>query len=122
MVSGTKGPRPGEPLKYVGRIDHQIKIRGNRVELGEIEAVLREAAGVDIAVAVGWPMTAGGADGIVAFLGSKSVDLDAVREKARLKLPSYMMPREFRLLADVPLNANGKVDRGALTKMLGEPR
>ena len=117
----VRRPRPGEPLKYVGRIDHQIKIRGNRVELGEIEAVLREAAGIDIAVAVGWPITAGGADGIVAFLGSKSVDLDSVREKAKLKLPSYMMPREYRLLADVPLNANGKVDRGALTKMLGEP-
>ena len=74
----VRRPHTGRPLQYLGRIDQQIKIRGNRVELGEIEAVLRDAAGVDIAVAVGWPVTPAGADGIVAFIGSLSVDLDSV--------------------------------------------
>ncbi|HYQ72620.1 MAG TPA: thioester reductase, partial [Gammaproteobacteria bacterium] len=110
---------PDGPLLYLGRIDQQIKIRGNRVELGEIEAVLRDAAGVDQAVAVGWPVTASGADGIVAFLGARDVDLDAVRSTATRKLPGYMMPREFRLLDTFPLNPNGKVDRKALLAMLG---
>jgi len=112
-------PGPGEPLHYLGRIDQQIKIRGNRVELGEIEAVLRDAAGVDLAVAVGWPVTPSGADGIVAFLGARDVDLDSVRSKARRKLPGYMMPRDFRLMDEFPLNPNGKVDRKALLEMLG---
>jgi len=113
-------PLAGQPLKYLGRIDQQIKIRGNRVELGEIEAVLRDAAGVDIAVAIGWPETPAGADGIVAFLGSRDVALESVREKARRRLPTYMMPREIRLIDNIPLNPNGKVDRKALIERLDE--
>jgi hypothetical protein len=42
---------------YLGRVDNQIKIQGYRVELGEIEAVLRDEAGVEVAIAVGWPVT-----------------------------------------------------------------
>lgn len=113
---------PGRPLHYLGRIDQQIKIRGNRVELGEIEAALRQAAGVDLAVAVGWPVTPAGADGIVAFVSGRDVDLDGVREAARHRLPSYMQPRSFRMLADMPLNPNGKVDRKALVALLGGGR
>jgi amino acid adenylation domain-containing protein len=111
--------RDNDLLHYLGRIDQQIKIRGNRVELGEIEAVLRDAAGVDLAVAVGWPVTPSGADGIVAFLSAGDIGLDVVRATATRRLPGYMMPREFRLLESFPLNANGKVDRKALLDMLG---
>jgi amino acid adenylation domain-containing protein len=113
-------PRADQPMKYLGRIDQQIKIRGNRVELGEIEAVLRDVAGVDIAVAIGWPVTPAGADGIVAFIGSPNTDLDSIREKARRKLPAYMMPREIHPADDIPLNPNGKVDRKALIERLDE--
>lgn len=116
----VRRPRAGQPLKYLGRIDQQIKIRGNRVELGEIEAVLRDAAGVDIAVAIGWPVTPAGADGIVAFIGTPDTDLDSVREKASRKLPAYMMPREIHSADDIPLNPNGKVDRKALIERLDE--
>src|SRR5690606_28002644 len=56
------------PIVYLGRVDNQIKIQGYRVELGEIEAVLREVAGVEVAIAVGWPRTASGADGVVGFV------------------------------------------------------
>jgi amino acid adenylation domain-containing protein len=110
--------RPDAPLQFLGRIDSQIKVRGWRVELGEIEAVLREAAQLDQAVALGWPMDGSRADGVVAFLATDHADVDAVRETVRGRLPSYMVPREIHLVAEFPLNANGKVDRKALAQML----
>ncbi len=106
------------PLVYLGRIDNQIKIQGYRVELEEVESVLREATGAGVAIAVGWPTNPSGADGIVAFLGADDVDLDALRDRLKQCLPPYMVPREIRLVADFPLNANGKVDRNALRRTL----
>jgi len=113
-------PKADDPIKYLGRLDHQIKIRGNRVELGEIEEVIRKAAGADIAVAVGWPVSAAGADGIAAFIqGQESrFDLDEIRLRLEGTLPAYMVPKQLRLVQDMPLNPNGKVDRKALLKEL----
>ncbi len=114
----VRRPNRDEPLVYLGRIDNQIKIQGYRVELGEIEAALREEAGIDAAIAVGWPRNAGGADGVVAFLGADELDLDPILERLKARLPSYMVPRELRLVSVFPLNANGKIDRGALLATL----
>lgn len=114
----VRRPAPAKPLVYLGRIDNQIKIQGYRVELGEIEAVLREEAGVEVAIAVGWPVTASGADGIVGFLGSDGADTAAIRERVIARLPPYMHPSELRLVREFPLNANGKVDRKALLALL----
>lgn len=117
----VRRPRQGEPLVYLGRIDNQIKIQGYRVELGEIEAVLRQEAGVEVAVAIGWPVTASGADGIVGFLGTDTADTQAVRQRVIGRLPPYMHPSEIRLIREWPLNANGKIDRKALQAMLSAP-
>jgi amino acid adenylation domain-containing protein len=117
----VRRPAGDGPLVYLGRADHQVKIQGYRVELGEIEAVLREEAGVDVAVAVGWPETASGADGVVGFVGAGGADAETVRRAAAARLPSYMAPREVRVVAEFPLNANGKVDRKALLASLGAP-
>jgi len=114
----VRRPAPGQPLVYLGRMDNQIKIQGYRVELGEIEAVMRQEAGVDVAIAVGWPVTASGADGIVGFLGTDSADVAAIRERVISRLPPYMHPSELRLVSEFPLNANGKVDRKALLASL----
>lgn len=116
----VRRPPPGKPLVYLGRVDNQIKIQGYRVELGEIEAVLREEAEVDVAIAVGWPVTASGADGVVGFLGTDVADTAAIRDRVIARLPPYMHPRELRLMADFPLNANGKVDRRALLQILSD--
>lgn len=105
-------------LVYLGRLDHQIKIRGLRVELGEIEAALRDAAGVDGAVAVGWPVTAQGAESVVAFLESSSVDIEAVLRALKARLPAYMVPRAVHLVEEFPLNGNGKVDRNTLVQLI----
>jgi amino acid adenylation domain-containing protein len=107
----------GKPIMYLGRIDNQVKILGHRVELGEIEAVIRQETGVDGVVAIGWPRTERGADAIEVFLQADSIDVDTLRARLRASFPSYMVPREFRLLSCFPLNANGKYDRRALMCM-----
>lgn len=109
---------PEAPIVFLGRLDHQIKISGVRIELGEIEQALREAAGTDEAVAVGWPRTPSGAGGIVGFIARLDVDVNAVRDQLKLSLPAVMVPRELHLLDRFPLNANGKVDRKALAESL----
>jgi amino acid adenylation domain-containing protein len=116
---GVRWPRPG-PMTYLGRIDNQIKIQGYRVELGEIEAVLRQVSGADAAVALGWPRTASGANGVVAFVGAPHADAEAIRAAARARLPAYMQPSRVVLVASFPLNANGKIDRRALALSLEE--
>ena len=116
----VRRPRDGAPLTYRGRVDHQIKVLGHRVELGEVEATLRDASKVDAVVAVGWPSTPAGAGGVVAFVGDLNVDVPALLERLRERLPPYMVPREVLLLDDLPLNANGKYDRGALRRGLDE--
>jgi amino acid adenylation domain-containing protein len=116
----VRRPLTGKPLVYLGRIDNQVKIQGYRVELGEVEAVLREEADVEVAIAIGWPPTSSGADGIVGFIGADSADVAAIRERVIGRLPPYMHPSDIRLVRDWPLNANGKVDRAALRRMLEE--
>ena len=102
------------PMVYIGRVDNQIKIQGYRVELGEIEAVVREEADVEVAIAVGWPRSPSGADSVVVFISDDGVDPAEVLKRVRARLPAYMAPREIRCLADFPLNSNGKIDRKAL--------
>lgn len=114
----VRRPLDGKPLVYLGRVDNQIKIQGYRVELGEVEAILRQEAGVDVAIAIGWPMNASGADGIVAFIGAEQANTDAIRERVIGRLPPYMHPSEVRCVREFPLNANGKVDRKALRALL----
>ena len=108
-------------MVYLGRLDHQIKIQGYRVELGEVEAHLRREANVEAAVALGWPVTPSGAAGIVAFVGDTVLSPAELRERVRATLPAYAVPREIRVLPKLPLNANGKVDRTALLRLLEHP-
>jgi amino acid adenylation domain-containing protein len=114
----VRRPAPGSPIVFLGRMDHQIKIAGVRIELGEVEKAIRDAASTDLAVALGWPPTSSGAAGIVGFIAAARVDAEVIRERLKRVLPSVMVPREIRLLAEFPLNANGKVDRKALLESL----
>ena len=102
-------------LYYLGRMDHQVKVRGYRVELQEIEAVLRKACGTEQVVAIAWPVENGSADGIVAFVsGAGGFDHDRVLDYCGRVLPGYMVPRKLYLCDEFPLNANGKIDRARL--------
>lgn len=118
----VRAPEGDAPLTYRGRVDHQIQVLGHRVELGEVEAALREQTGADGVVAVGWPPTPAGAGGVVAFIGELGHDVPETLEALRARLPGYMVPRALHLLDELPLNANGKYDRKALTRLLEESR
>ncbi len=100
-------------IEFVGRTDYQVKIRGFRLELGEIETVLRRHAGVRDAVV--FVDEAGGEKRLVGFVvsdggGSKRELDDYLRER----LPAYMVPDALLILSELPLTANGKIDRAAL--------
>lgn len=110
--------QPGAPLVYLGRIDHQTKIMGHRVELGEIEAAAREASSVDAVVALGWPQNAGGADGVELFIQAESLDTAEVMKRLARRLPPYMVPKRIHLETRFPLNSNGKFDRQRLLEKL----
>ncbi|KGJ97529.1 non-ribosomal peptide synthetase [Colwellia psychrerythraea] len=99
-------------LEYLGRLDHQIKIRGLRVELGEIEAQLCTLPEVQEAVVVA--KTSPNGNKLAAFVVGQALDVAALKVKLSLMLPDYMIPSAFIVLADLPLSANGKVDRKAL--------
>jgi amino acid adenylation domain-containing protein len=110
--------RADGPMTYLGRIDNQIKLHGQRVELGEVEAVLREASNASQVVVVGWPVTLQGIGGLAAFFEADHDVSDKALEAARRKLPPYMVPRIAETLSAFPLNASGKVDRKALITRL----
>ena len=96
-----------------------MKIRGFRVELQEIDCVLREASGSQQVASVAWPVREGIADGIVAFIcGETNRDANAILGHCRKILPEYMVPRQICYLDDIPLNVNGKTDRLKLINFL----
>jgi acyl-coenzyme A synthetase/AMP-(fatty) acid ligase len=105
---------------HLGRIDNQVKVLGNRVELEEVEAHLREIVGTDLVAAVAWPITDGSATGIVAFHCSPGVSREAVRDGMKKRVPDYMIPKRVHLLDTLPLGSSGKIDRKALTRMLDD--
>ena len=103
---------------HLGRIDSQVKIRGNRVELGEVEALLAEVCGSDSVAAVAWPLEYGSARGLVAFHCVRGASAQEIREALMKRLPSYAVPSRVLKLDAIPLTENGKTNRRALVDML----
>ncbi len=114
----VRRPLPGAPMTHLGRMDSQIKIRGHRVELGEIEATVRDACQRDGVVAVPWPVTENGCDGVEVFVEAEPLAVGPLRDSIAARLPDYMVPRRFHFLDRLPLNVNGKFDRKALAERL----
>lgn len=111
---------PDGRLEFLGRIDQQVKLRGHRVELGEIEAVLARQHGVHEAVVMAHPDAAGDL-ALHAFVSATAADPEALRRALALALPDVMVPRRVVVRERLPLTPNGKVDRQAL-KALCEPQ
>ncbi|WP_328552166.1 MupA/Atu3671 family FMN-dependent luciferase-like monooxygenase [Streptomyces sp. NBC_00358] len=112
----------GGRLEFLGRVDHQIKVRGFRVEAGEIEAVL--GAHPDVAeCAVSARRDGAGDSSLIAFVvprGDAGCDEQALRSHVRGLLPEYMVPSRFVARDALPLTQNGKTDRGALVRSATE--
>jgi amino acid adenylation domain-containing protein len=104
-------------IEYLGRADEQKKIRGYRIELREIERVLNEQEGVRESVVV-VREGVGGEKQLVGYLveeeEGKAATGDEMSRRLRVKLPEYMVPAFYALIAEIPLTANGKVDKGRL--------
>ncbi|MCP5150482.1 MAG: amino acid adenylation domain-containing protein [Chromatiales bacterium] len=121
--------RPDGAIDFLGRIDQQVKLRGFRIEPGEIEAVLgRHAAVADVTVVC--REDAPGAKRLVAYLTTRGVAPSAseFRTHLRAELPDYMVPSAFVVLDALPVTPNGKVDRARLpapdqgAELAGGPR
>ena len=107
--------RDGE-IEYVGRVDHQVKIRGNRVEIGEVEVVLSQHEGVSEVVVVAQEEISGD-NYLAAYIvpgEDATFDINELRNYLRQTLPDYMIPSIFVILETLPLTPNGKVNRQAL--------
>ncbi|HEL4235932.1 TPA: enterobactin synthase subunit F [Stenotrophomonas maltophilia] len=102
-------------VEYLGRSDHQVKLRGLRIELGEIEAALRELPGME-RVEVLLRQDAPGDARLVAYVPSALADAATLRSHLAARVPDYMVPSAFVGVEHWPVTANGKLDRNALPK------
>jgi acyl carrier protein len=107
---------PDGAIEFLGRSDFQVKIRGFRVELGEIEAVLSQHPAIDKGVVIAREDDPGDKQIVayVVFASEEEPSVSDLQAFVREKLPDYMAPSAFVTLKDLPLMANGKVDRKAL--------
>jgi amino acid adenylation domain-containing protein len=106
--------RPDGSVECLGRIDHQVKIRGHRVELGEIEAALAACPGVRQAAVVAREVGAGERRLVAYLAGDDLLPSEDLRELLLLDLPSHMIPGLFVEMDRLPLTRSGKIDRRAL--------
>jgi amino acid adenylation domain-containing protein len=111
-------------IECLGRTDHQVKIRGCRVELQEIEHVLTEYPDVHSAVVLAKDDTRGEMRLVACIVAADGTQpsAGALRDFLKTRLPAYMIPAGFIILDRLPLTAHGKIDRAALAAMGGELR
>jgi len=109
--------RPGGLLEMLGRLDLQVKVRGFRIEPGEIEAALATHPAVGSAAVLA-PRSGPGDRRLIAWLtASRPVTAEELREHLRGSLPAYMVPSAFHVLDALPRTSHGKVDRRALERL-----
>ncbi len=105
---------PDGNVEYLGREDHQVKIRGLRIELGEIENTIREFPGVSDCIVV-VKRYSESVVLIVAYIVTRTpVDFAALKTHLKQLLPEYMVPSHFQAIDEIPLTPTGKADRKAL--------
>lgn len=112
---------PSLNIACLGRVDHQVKILGRRVELGEIETRVAALPGVDEVCALGWPLDVEARPTAVAIaVTGEAPELEVIRAALLAELPEYMVPTRMLRVPALPLNVNGKVDRRAIAALLSD--
>ncbi len=106
--------RPDGNIEFLGRMDHQVKIRGFRIELGEIESQLSKHEAIKEAVVIAREDPDGSRSLCAYMVSERELTAGDIREHLLKVLPDYMVPSYFVQLDQLPLNANGKLDRKAL--------
>ncbi|MGR4930269.1 hypothetical protein ACIPUD_26215 [Bradyrhizobium sp. CAR08] len=106
-------------LRFRGRADNQVKLRGYRVELEEIDHALMACRGITRALAVVQHDASGASRLLAAYSGARMAESD-LRQHCTAHLPAYMVPGRFIWMEDIPVNANGKADRRSVASLLGE--
>lgn len=107
----------GQGIVFQGRLDTQVKIRGNRIELEEVEHVVRTCSHTALCAVVAWPVDeAGQAGGLIAFVTNAQGSAVQILQACRQRLPAYAVPQRIVTLDVLPLNVNGKIDRKALAE------
>ncbi|MFT4065971.1 amino acid adenylation domain-containing protein [Paraburkholderia sp.] len=102
-------------IVFQGRLDTQVKILGNRLELEEVEHVVQTSSHAALCAVVPWPLDeVGRATGLVAFVTNPQVETALVLRACRQRLPAYAMPQRIVVIDAFPLTVNGKIDRKAL--------
>ena len=112
---------PDGVLEFLGRTDHQVKIRGHRIELGEIESSLQDHPDVARAVVVAPGTKARTLAACIVARQGCTVDPEKMSSFLSERLPAYMLPEVISVFDSLPLSANGKVDRKAISKLLSTP-
>ncbi|MFC8300698.1 amino acid adenylation domain-containing protein [Micromonospora orduensis] len=105
-------------LEFVGRSDDQVKVRGFRIEPGEVEAVLRSGPGVRHAVVAATAGPDGGRQLVAYLVLDGDGDLATVRGYAAERLPAHLLPTGYQRIDEVPLTRHGKLDRAALPRQV----
>jgi amino acid adenylation domain-containing protein len=105
---------PDGNIEILGRMDQQVKVRGNRVELGEVQGCLIEIDGIDTAVVIADSDNNRETYLCAYYVSAQQLNVEEIKTQLNQKLPPYMIPAFFVPLDEIPLTVNGKVDHNAL--------
>ena len=126
--TGTRWYRTGDlamrqrdgSIRYLGRMDGQVKIRGNRIELGEIKAALATLQGIDKAEVLVDEHAVRGKQLVAVYISRYEQDAESLRRQLLKRLPAFMIPARFHFLERIPLTPNGKFDRAEMARILSQ--
>lgn len=122
-LTGDLGMRDADGVfHHLGRTDNQVKVKGNRIELEEVEMHLRRASGSDLVAVVAWPVENESPQGLVGFVAGSAAGATDIQARMAASLQRYMVPGRIDLVEQLPVNINGKVDRKALFTRLEDER